>query len=409
MIYPKKLFLIIVFIFLSGAFLTVLNGGSITDSGTADVDAEAGNLGAQIFWILVYVTVIILSAKQIGSMLALLNENKILLFFILLMLLSSLWSDVPLVTLRKTISLYGSTLLGLYLVQNYSLTGVLRIISIALNITGIFSLLAALLLPSYGIMHDLHEGAWRGVFIHKNHLGRMMVINIVCTLVLVRYDKKVRKRALYIILFSVFLIIKSQSMGALIISFVTVFINQVFRSLKLKANLFAVSVLVFILTGSVIVYYLLNNYQQILIGLGKDPTLTGRTILWSQLSIAIARKPFLGYGLGGFWLGNSGPSALVWAAVGWEPIQSHNGYFDIALDLGLLGLALFIILFLKYYARFIYRYALLKQEIYSWGLMFSTVLLIYNFEESCVLKANNIFWVLIVFTFCFYNQKKMRV
>src|SRR5690606_11364726 len=114
--------------------------------------------------------VIVLSAKQMNSMLALLNENKILLCFILMMLLSSLWSDSPSVTLRKTIALYGTTLLGLYLVQNYSLTGVLKIISIALNVTGIFSLLAAVLLPSYGIMHDLHEGAWRGVYPHKNYL-----------------------------------------------------------------------------------------------------------------------------------------------------------------------------------------------------------------------------------------------
>ena len=45
---------------------------------------------------------------------------------------------------------------------------------------------------------------------------------------------------------------------------------------------------------------------------GKDATLTGRTDLWNVAITMIARRPWLGYGYGGFWRGWTGESAEFW-------------------------------------------------------------------------------------------------
>jgi len=76
--------------------------------------------------------------------------------------------------------------------------------------------------------------------------------------------------------------------------------------------------------------------------LGKDSTLTGRTQLWSLVWKLIRSHPWFGYGYGGFWLGLQGPSAPVWRAVGWQPPNAHNGFLDLLLDLGIIGLLLFV-------------------------------------------------------------------
>ena len=45
--------------------------------------------------------------------------------------------------------------------------------------------------------------------------------------------------------------------------------------------------------------------------LGKDSTLTGRTLIWGSLIISFLRSPVFGYGYEGFWTGMQGESANV--------------------------------------------------------------------------------------------------
>ena len=67
-------------------------------------------------------------------------------------------------------------------------------------------------------------------------------------------------------------------------------------------------------------------------------TLTGRLPLWAELWHDFARRPLHGYGYGAFW----NPTTLFRVAQnqGWQIPHSHSGYFETALNLGLVGLAL---------------------------------------------------------------------
>jgi O-antigen ligase len=87
----------------------------------------------------------------------------------------------------------------------------------------------------------------------------------------------------------------------------------------------------------------------------NDPTLTGRTHIWSFAFSEIAQKPLLGWGYQSFWLvGSDAPSVVE--APGWiaNMPNAHNGYYDTILELGYVGLgllALFIFTTLHFLVR----------------------------------------------------------
>ncbi len=69
---------------------------------------------------------------------------------------------------------------------------------------------------------------------------------------------------------------------------------------------------------------------------GKDASLSGRTELWHVVLQQISERPILGTGFGAFWREGRGRELVG----NWNPRQSHEAYFDVMLDLGLVGLCL---------------------------------------------------------------------
>jgi O-antigen ligase len=70
--------------------------------------------------------------------------------------------------------------------------------------------------------------------------------------------------------------------------------------------------------------------------LGRDPTLTGRTTLWTQL-LEVNQSPLLGPGFESFWLGPR--LEKIWSTIG-PANEAHNGYLEVFLNLGWIGVAL---------------------------------------------------------------------
>jgi O-antigen ligase len=70
---------------------------------------------------------------------------------------------------------------------------------------------------------------------------------------------------------------------------------------------------------------------------GRDPSLTDRTFLWRVL-LNMKTNPLIGTGYESFWLGPRLES--VWKQFGGGINEAHNGYLEIYLNLGLIGLFL---------------------------------------------------------------------
>ncbi|HET9232230.1 MAG TPA: O-antigen ligase family protein, partial [Vitreimonas sp.] len=75
--------------------------------------------------------------------------------------------------------------------------------------------------------------------------------------------------------------------------------------------------------------------------LNKDPTLTGRTVLWEYADEFIARRPFLGYGYQAFWMGESADTLALkrmFFVTDGRTFHFHHQYRQVAMDTGLIGL-----------------------------------------------------------------------
>lgn len=80
--------------------------------------------------------------------------------------------------------------------------------------------------------------------------------------------------------------------------------------------------------------------------LHKDPTLTGRTLLWERADALIAQRPLLGYGFQSVWLGDSSESIGLRRLANIDDgrqFHFHHTFRQISVDTGLLGLSTFVL------------------------------------------------------------------
>lgn len=71
--------------------------------------------------------------------------------------------------------------------------------------------------------------------------------------------------------------------------------------------------------------------------LGRDATLTGRVELWQDV-LNMPINPLVGAGFESFWLGDR--ARWLWEKHWWHPNQAHNGYLEVYLNSGWIGLSL---------------------------------------------------------------------
>ena len=96
---------------------------------------------------------------------------------------------------------------------------------------------------------------------------------------------------------------------------------------------------VYSLTGGCIALSLCSLFvtQTMLSSLGRDPTLTGRTVIWQSV-LYQHTKPLIGTGFESFWMGSR--LERIWQMTEKGIQEAHNGYLEIYLNLGLVGVGL---------------------------------------------------------------------
>jgi exopolysaccharide production protein ExoQ len=90
------------------------------------------------------------------------------------------------------------------------------------------------------------------------------------------------------------------------------------------------------------------DFDDVATAIFGDPTLTQRTDIWAFAIKMIEQRPWLGYGYEVFW-GASVESPSVRQGPGFvaQMPHAHNGYIDIVLQTGYIGLAIFAVLLLS--------------------------------------------------------------
>lgn len=380
-------------------------------ANTGDVvDASAGNPAFQVLWIGIYSISLGFLALRTRALPTVLGFNPLILVFLLYLGTSVAWSQAPDVTLRRTVSVWGPALFAFYLICRFDLPTLLRITSLALGLAGIGSLFYGIAMPDQGIMHDESPeltGAWCGLYTHKNSLGQAMLGSAIINLALWRLTKD--KVALAGLGLATLLIVLSRSTTSLILVSVAATLPFVQRFMRSSAKIqYVVFVLVLISISAIALIG--TSAENVVVELtGKDLTFSGRVDLWDLVLSKIAEKPLLGYGYGAFWLNEVGESGKINAALDLMYDTAHNGYLDLMLDLGVVGLILFFIVFLSYFVSFFKEYFIHQKEEYFWGFSFLFIQLIYNFFEGNFVKLNSLYWILFLFAITSYHMSFVKV
>ncbi|MDY6902824.1 MAG: O-antigen ligase [Cyanobacteriota bacterium] len=296
---------------------------------------------------------------------AIVIKEKLLWILIGTVCASVIWSDLPMVTLERILPLLRVTIFGIYFAARFTIKEQLHLLAWAFGLAALLSLIVCVLVPSYGVVgvglivgqeELVHSGAWRGIYNHKTFLGSIMslgsLIILFCGLDKLQYRHPWMILSAFLV--SSFVLLRSTTIAALVVFIISLFLVLFFQLERKKFGLFITLFLGFILVGSLVVGVIASNADAIFNSFGRDATISGRTLIWPLLINKIQERPWLGYGYDTFWKGGwEGEVADIWRALiaGFEPPHAHNGFLEICLDIGFLGLTIFVIWFIFSFLR----------------------------------------------------------
>jgi exopolysaccharide production protein ExoQ len=339
------------------------------------------------------------------------SRNISLYLLTALTFLSFLWSKFPYFTLSNATEVIMMTLFGLYFATRFSLKEQVELVACTLLIAGILSTIVALGFPLVGIDQEAHAGAWKGVYGQKNVLGSMMVLSSLTFFALPKENSALYRW--FGFTFSLVLMLLSTSKTCLVVSFLLMLIIMFYKNFKWQGKISVIFGNIFILILACVAVVVLTYWVELITGLGRDPSLTGRTLIWDVMIAKLMEQPLFGYGLNAFWAPNSPYAIEVSQAFRstWIPPNGHNGLLDLSVDVGLVGLALFLISYFTTFVRSLKRAYASKNSEDLWSLGYLSFLAINNVTESYLMHQYNVYWILyttVVITMSQTNQRNIK-
>jgi exopolysaccharide production protein ExoQ len=345
-------------------------------------------------WVLVALTVAaaVVLAHRRFDWLASLRQQKWLLVVIAYMFLSTLWSNFTLIALRRWAHELIVLVMALFIMSEanprQALASLLRRSAYILIP---FSLLLIKYYPALGRRYGRWSGIemWTGVTGQKNQLGRLCVISVFFLLWALyrRWRERPPVDGRYqgwadasVVLIGLYLLKgsdSSTSLATLVVGAGTFFGLRLFRKLKVMVPQTGLLALLTCLIGFGVSAPFLggSNIATVSELLGRDNTLTGRTEVWSAVLPTMERQPLTGYGLGSFWTDARRQF--------YEIPTAHNGYLDILLELGEVGLGFYTVWLLSC-ARQLHRALTQDYDWASLAICFLLMGLLYNTTESAL-------------------------
>ena len=311
--------------------------------------------------------------------------------------ISFMWSDFPNESQKGGLDVLKTTLFGLYFASRFTLKEQLQLLVWALGIGAVITVMYTLAFRGTGLESGTHSGAWRGTLLHKNLLARLMLISGLASLLVALNTRRWRNRYLVwgICGLSVALIVLSTSKTALVVFATLIILLPFYNALRWSEGLAIPFFITLIMLGGAVATVVVSGWDSLLVSLGKDPTLSGRTDIWEVVIEDIWKRPWFGYGYQGFWQ-EKGDAELVWRVIRYKVFHAHNGFLNIAVELGLVGVFFFAVSVIFTYIRAIKWARLGKTSEYLWPISYITFLLMYNYTETTNIAQHSIFWVLFV-------------
>jgi len=354
-----------------------------------DQYTDGSPLDAAVFGLLIMagLAVLIWRRRQTGQ---LLRANLPIILFLLYCAVSTIWSDYSFIAFKRWIKSVGDIVMVLIVLSDRNPVAAIK---------GFFCRVGFVLIPVSILLIKYYPETGRsynpwtwvpmycGVTTFKNLLG---MITLVCALaslwcfVRAWRNRELPRRKQHLVAHAVILGMALWIFW--IADSMTSFSCFVLAgSLLVMANQTWVArrkMLIHLMVGGVVgislVALFFDSSGSLVQTLGRDPTLTGRTAIWDVVLRLAKASPILGTGFESFWMGDR--LLTVWDVE--KGIQeAHNGYIEVYLNLGWVGILFLASLIVTGYQHVMNAYKN-DRAIGSIKLAYFTMGVIYSLTEA---------------------------
>jgi exopolysaccharide production protein ExoQ len=318
---------------------------------------DGSPIDRNVYSVLLLLALIVLISRG-QRVFGVLRRNGPILLFYAYCLVSVLWSDYPDVAIKRWIKDLGDLLMVLViLTDSEPLTALKRILTrVGLTLV-MLSILFIKYYPDLGRAYSPWTGetSYTGVTTNKQGLGMVILIfgpGAVWQLVHLYRAKGTPHRwrpllAQGVLLAEViWLLSMAHSLTStacfLMVSCLIAAIG-LYKTCQKPAfvHLYVTSA-----TSLVILALFLSPGSGLVESMGRNSTLTGRTEIWN-LVLNMPVNRFIGTGFESFWLGRR--LQEIWGLYWWHPNEAHNGYIEVLINLGWIGMILLAFMLLNGY------------------------------------------------------------
>lgn len=378
----------------------------------ADTDGvgDGGSINIIVQGFLMASAVVILARRGLSwSQVA--RHNKALFAIYLYFLVSMTWSHDPVSTTKRVVKDFGCVIMALVLLTETDPVKSMRILFVRLSyILFTLSLVYIKYFPSIGRSASKSgEAMFTGVTMQKNSLGLLVLVFsffLILDLIEMRREErdgnlKLERRIRYLmLLMGGWLLYTCNSQTSLVCFLlggaILIWSRWLMKTLNPRAVLYrfvAVAVVAFVVEKT------FHVSEAVVTLLGRDMTFTGRTEIWNAV-LAQDTNPLIGCGFYSFWDGPFGQKVftrLGEAYYGTETIinTAHNGYIEVYVDGGYIGVALLLILLLVAFRNTLE--AMLAGSLYGrFCFMFVVIAVVYNNSEADFFRLEVLWQVLLI-------------
>lgn len=351
--------------FALGLIWAFLPSGLEFNAAVRDANSESG--GLQGLFALQWMPLILLGLAAIAArfrlaVLVIRDINPWIVALPLWAMASMLWAPDAFQVFKQSVGISGVVILALGFClygwhQDRYQTVLRPVVTWALGL----SLLVGIVMPDIGIHSEQQfelQGSWRGITFQKNALGQVAAVGMIFWF----YAWASRtEKMLHVGLglgLSLLMILLSRSSTSLLLTIIccgTILLRlrPPLRTGRHHSIVTATGWLMVLLPLFCYLIFIGTLDGEVIAGsigevFGKDATFSGRTMIWAEVLRLIEQRPLLGVGYNSYWLT---PLALEsQQRLGWPCPSGHNGYLDIWLTLGLVGISLLILYFVRQFA-----------------------------------------------------------
>ncbi|MGZ7867579.1 O-antigen ligase family protein [Methylobacterium radiotolerans] len=316
------------------------------------------------------------------------GSRLLLLSWPLLAIASALWSLTPGLSAYHGLQLLATIVAGITLRTTMGLSRLVRIVFLGL-LAG--QLLSAFLTVAAPALTRGTDGNWAGIYSHKNVLGSLSSLQILCAACLFLQGWN-RLLTAFGFCLALALLLATHSATALVAATAGLMpLAAIFAwrqgkhvtgfCLGIAIALAGVGIFIAAARGADISASLLSD-------LGKDTTLTGRTVLWQFGLDQFWREPLIGIGYKAYWESPVTTAAYLHFVMKQKLWFFHNNFIDTAVAFGIVGVILFTVALLDTARRVIADFARSSGYVEAWPILFMSQLFVLVCFE-CPLFVNH--------------------